>query len=800
MVVMGLTRFGLVKKVASGAEKKFYTIRFTYDDYKFNNLDGYEMGVAVASLQGLVNKNRPRLYLDRPVMSAYSADYEKMGIELNTFWLENLKRVGGELDGYTQININNVDDLWDVFGEIRKVVVWDSRVGATANVATTIAGIEGAIPVVYGSNLYKKLVEDKNYEVAIDLHQLNFSDVSRIPGSSTVSTGSSKGNAYIWAKENYLDNNKCNSLILGYVEDGPQIDHISDQVTIRDILVKEKAFVFDLSPIGDEKPDDDPNQPMGTDRSVFIKILQSANRNIDKDREIVTVIGYPPWFSKYTSYRNPSSNYGPVQLERTSIRLMSNHGVGLLPAGVTYNTSFHNLFAKENGYGSIWRDRATKISLENKTYVMYYKGDYDGLNAKGSIYYSWGDKSRGSIKLAWGLTPMAIKYFPDVVDFLRRTSTSNDSLIGPNSGCLYIRPDEWPENRWESYGIFCNKWYERSDYSLTGFILGGDESLADKTGREAYLRAFFNFSGDGMALKSNSRQFGDDFMYTRHQGMPVIAMTDTVNDVDNAVEHIMITKIKGGFLGNTSTIGKEPKFLAIRKGPKTTPSWFVEFDQKLKQRFANEGWGQIVVVDSDNFFRLARRDLGDNNPVKYRASYAVSGMKQCLEKGEEIDIGVKMRNNGEDVWYMDGDSRAGDNPYRLWAYLTDRDGVQASSGSVPGRIKLSKNISTREKEDLIVGLKAPTAEGEYVLEIDMLKELVTKFKDQGNPHIDMDFEVKENCGSDDCGMMDGVMDIGVGFEWYRNYKQNNYSEEVDFNCDESVNISDGLVWYQGYKH
>jgi hypothetical protein len=41
-----------------------------------------------------------------------------------------------------------------------------------------------------------------------------------LPGSDTPSTGSPKTDAYLWAKENYLDSGKANAQFLAYLLDG----------------------------------------------------------------------------------------------------------------------------------------------------------------------------------------------------------------------------------------------------------------------------------------------------------------------------------------------------------------------------------------------------------------------------------------------------------------------------------------------------------------------------------------------------------------------------------------------------
>ena len=79
-------------------------------------------------------------------------------------------------------------------------------------------------------------------------------------------TGSKKNDAYRWAIREYLAKGLCSSHLLCLFEDSFSTRARGDigYVVTRDWAVKNRAFVFDLSPWGDEKPGDDPAQRLGT--------------------------------------------------------------------------------------------------------------------------------------------------------------------------------------------------------------------------------------------------------------------------------------------------------------------------------------------------------------------------------------------------------------------------------------------------------------------------------------------------------------------------------------------------------
>ena len=65
----------------------------------------------------------------------------------------------------------------------------------------------------------------------------------------------------------------------------------------RDRAVMQRAFVYDLSPWGDELPGDDPDQAMGTDLAAYRMILDATLEQSAPDR-MTEVTGFFA-FAKY---------------------------------------------------------------------------------------------------------------------------------------------------------------------------------------------------------------------------------------------------------------------------------------------------------------------------------------------------------------------------------------------------------------------------------------------------------------------------------------------------------------------
>src|SRR5947207_1076254 len=102
---------------------ELYTYTLLHDETPTS----YEESLAVACLQGIINRDSPTLY----VLSAKS--------ERPKFWLEILSKEGRWLQGRKLVPVANIEGLIKLAGaRLKGAVIWDRNVPATVNVATTI--------------------------------------------------------------------------------------------------------------------------------------------------------------------------------------------------------------------------------------------------------------------------------------------------------------------------------------------------------------------------------------------------------------------------------------------------------------------------------------------------------------------------------------------------------------------------------------------------------------------------------------------------------------------------------------
>src|SRR4030095_8331774 len=149
------------------------------------------------TLQGIVNRQRPRLYLYH--------DHQRLDTPgVDAFWLDKYREPDKPYGWLAKTEIIKLADLsavLDVFAkDLKGIVVWDPAVPATLNVATTIAGVEDLAVLRDGSEITPEVTH--YLTVKKSLAGLFQAGVTTLPNSRTPSTGSPKTDAYLWAKEN----------------------------------------------------------------------------------------------------------------------------------------------------------------------------------------------------------------------------------------------------------------------------------------------------------------------------------------------------------------------------------------------------------------------------------------------------------------------------------------------------------------------------------------------------------------------------------------------------------------------
>lgn len=594
-------------------------------------LHAYDTLIMVTTLQGIVNRDAPRLYLIHD------------DLDVDAFWLaryQDANQPYGWLANTELVEITSVAELLNIFGDaVNGSVLWDANVPATLNVATTIAGVEDVVVLRAGSDLAAQFAEQ--LPVQASLVDMFVAGADTLPDSNTPSTGSPKNDAYLWAKEQYLDTGRANPQFLAYFLDGwPAALYLQGKMTRggvyaieRDYPVQQRGFVFDLSPFFDMLPNDDPHQSMGTDEATFRAIAESAYWQANGG--LIKVWGFPPWYEKYailaeTGQFVPQLSY---KSEWDSVWIFSQNG-GYLQggAGDVYGLAMSNVSVHKFGPPPppepLTPERPTVESLTEQgyltaegqvnpdlTFLLFYMGDYDIVHTTSTLLANhrqqpWLDEHRGDIPLAWGINPAMVEDIPGIMSYLYSTRTDQDFFVGPNSGAGYVSLDGLPEMmllRWLSRS---RDWFQAYGYDVQGFLLNGKGEVPSG----ARLSAFTWVAPTGvLALESET----DEPWPRLQMGTPISALSQEslVGPPEEAARVINDVIYRRMVLEEG-----RPPFIAIRMALQT-PELMYQTQQLLTARQAqgvlHDADGTVItpnftVVDPYTYFFLLETWLLNN--------------------------------------------------------------------------------------------------------------------------------------------------------------------------------------------
>jgi hypothetical protein len=429
----------------------------------------YDEAMAAACLQGIINRDAPRVYV-RPAYSGTPA-----------YWLEKFSKGGGWLEGREQKPLPNLDALVTLAGDrLKGAVIWDPAVPATINVATTIAGVKDG--VVLSPELADQVLAKWKLPVIDDLR-------GRFTGAES---GSKKNDAYRWAVREYLAKGLCSAHLLCLFEDAATsraAGGISYVVT-RDWAVKNRSFVFDLSPWGDEKPKDDPDQPMGTDLSTYKMILEEVFKQ-SAGKCMTELTGFFA-FWKYSNIPGFASTHEPVPTEWETVWLISPYNCYQnTVASDCYNQSFHS----QAPFKPLKQARPEPVgAVENKAYVCFLMADYDSATPLYDFLPKhWDDPNRGKLPLAWGINPNLIETYPDIISHLYKTATPNDHFASDASCAGYFNPNRIKPDQLPLFVKHNKKFFDATDMTMAPMVLDWAEPTP------AVKDAFAQFAPSGFA-------------------------------------------------------------------------------------------------------------------------------------------------------------------------------------------------------------------------------------------------------------------------------------------------------------
>jgi hypothetical protein len=535
----------------------------------------YDEALAVACLQGIINRTQPRLY----VLSDKDARPKA--------WLDTLSAEGRWLHGIERKDAPGFATLIKLAGDdLKGLVIWDPDVPATVNVATTLAGVESG--VVVSPAFYESVAARWKLPVLMDLR-------GKFTGSET---GSKKNDAYRWAIREYLAKGKCSSHLFCLYEDSFYLRATGNlsYVVVRDWAVANRAFVFDLSPWGDELPPDDPDQPLGTDLATYTLLLEEMLRQAS-GKHMTEMAGFFS-FQKYSNVPGHESRHDPVPTEWETVYLISPYNCYQnTVASDCYNQSLH----RQAPIAKLKQHRPRSMpELENKAYVCVFMADYDSTTPLYQFLPNfWADPDRGKLPLAWGINPNLMETYPDVIEYFYSTASDNDYFTADASAAGYMNPNRVRKEYLPLFVRHNKHFFELTDQTIAPMIL--DWSLPTPEVKDAFAQ----FSPDGMAAIIDDMHNHKHHSIEPHvwKGMPVC---DLLNDGHNFETPEKASETFWNRIKHKKP--DQPAFYLFRI-VWTTPGKVVGAVNALKAGHPDQ---QIEVVDPYTYFALLRKHLEGN--------------------------------------------------------------------------------------------------------------------------------------------------------------------------------------------
>lgn len=573
---------------------------------------------AVAALQGIVNREKPRLYV-RFVQSPHFAQ------NIDDYWLEKLTQPGQWLHGQQVTEVASIEDLVAEFRDaIAGVVLYDPAVAATSNVASTIAGVENLLPIRFdpsADSLYSRLVT-RGPKLPVKRRLVDeggnsiFTGKGLIPGTDRPSSGSAKCDAYLWMKAKYVDTGLCDGAFGAYYLDQYWIEHPRLAVpnhhclTNHDFFISKRAFFFDLHVWGDETPVDDPGQKTGTDLETLKELLLSAYHHGGRER-MIHIGGFVPWAFKYTNHGAAGGNHAPVPSEWEYGKVISAYN-GYMDAdaigyGAMANASFFAHYPLEEKYPQPWVTRENliergyltedgKVDFRDREFLVFYVGDYD---CAAWLYQRtpdiWDDPNRGKVPLMWSISPILDRRAPMAMDMIRKSATANDYFAAADNGAGYCEPGMLQEPRGisglpsglDAWAHHNQKYFDRWGLSITGFIIYAHGPELNEAGLDCYA----SFSPNGI-VPSRGPATG------LHRGMPILRHDHDINEGNpaDAARHVVHRIAQRRQEGH-------PPFHWFRNILKS-PTWYVRVVEQMKEMNP-----KVELLDAPTFFELYRIHL-----------------------------------------------------------------------------------------------------------------------------------------------------------------------------------------------
>src|SRR5467141_61362 len=393
-----------------------------------------------------------------------------------------------------------------------------------------------------------------------------------------------------------------------------------DRWAIRDYLVATRTFVFYL--------------PQGILASPFE--ASATRRILHGTPRGIPILG---WFNSPT-----------LTEENSFVQMASGEGKFVVGAQDVPNLSV--LTAIGRNVTHLQGPRAPIRSLENKTYAVIAIPDGDNLDfVAGRMRELWSEPVRGTMPLAWSMSPLLVDLAPPLLDEYYTNATSTDQFIAAPSGAGYLYPDYVGAGDLLAFAAFSKRYLDAADMDIIWLLNAFTASEIPYS--SARLAAYT----DGVRPRGIVLDY-DDQPRTRDTWMqagsnavaPVVRSTHFWTTADNVL----------GKLGAaTATWDAGPHFLWLT-------IYTFRFDLRdakaLVDILGARLGGNLEVVTPDEFFGLLEQDFVRSARTRFEAMAA--DPLASLVAGASLDA-ARARLRDADAYLATGDTnKAADSAFR----------------------------------------------------------------------------------------------------------------------------------------
>jgi len=394
---------------------------------------GFAERVCAATLQGLVNRSKPVIYLDYGIYDDPGARRTNENFLDDEIWYSRYREMLGNQDQHNldyyqnrfNLPLQNFSVLQEVIhhhlASISGWVIWDEELPDTINLALMLCAQEGLLPVTA-----RQLEQISSFNLPVK-HDLR----NRWPDRISM---------YRWAYQHLFP--LCKPGYLACIEPAWQ------RTEFLDYVVREKIFVYSLS---------------STDKGLGNKLLLLLAFGPPKLREFLfrfsldkmirsfalSWMGIKSAEVKLSNQIQKSIQALPFPTifgwhtcrddELSFMLQLSSNGLCLVPSHLAGNFSFH---AGMPASGLKQKTSVRQLTLDPQgIYLTFTLSDGDQLMMMHSSELgNWHNPQRGEVPFNWETQPLLSEIAPALLEKYLATATDHDCLIAGPSGAGYIVP------------------------------------------------------------------------------------------------------------------------------------------------------------------------------------------------------------------------------------------------------------------------------------------------------------------------------------------------------------------------